>query len=47
MMEQFRVSRAIYPGHTRYYLQELDAEGYVVAEHYIRTEPNNISLFPR
>lgn len=47
MMDQFRVSRAIYPGHTRYYLQELDVEGYVVAEYHIRTEPNNISLYPR
>lgn len=46
-MDQFKVCRAIYAGFTRYYLQELDINGYIVAEHHIRTEPNNISLFPR
>lgn len=47
MMTQFKVCRAIYAGYTRYYLQECDADGYVIAEHNFRHEWNNITLYQR
>ena len=44
MMGQFKVCRAIYAGYTRYYLVELDAEGYNVGEYNLYAEFNNIRL---
>jgi hypothetical protein len=43
-MTQFRVCRAVYAGYTLIYLMELDSEGYLIAEHTIRSESNNIRL---
>lgn len=43
-MTQFRVCRAVYAGYTIIYLVELDSEGYIIAEHTIRSESNNIRL---
>ena len=43
-MMQFRVCRAVYAGYTRIYIMELDSEGYVIGEHTIRVESNNIRL---
>jgi len=44
MMEQFKVCRAVYVGYTVVYVMVLDAEGYNIGEHFIRTEWNNIRL---
>lgn len=44
MMDQFRVARAIYAGYTMIYLVVLDDKGYLIEEHNLRTESNNIRL---
>ena len=43
-MTQFRVCHAIYAGYTLIYLMEVDSEGYLIGEHTIRSESNNIRL---
>lgn len=46
-MDQFVHVSFVYAGYTVYVIRELDSEGYVIAEHTIRSVSNNISLFQR
>lgn len=45
MMNQFKLCQAIYAGYTLYYIRVLDENGYIIGEHTIRSESNNISLW--
>lgn len=47
MMDQFVHVSFVYAGYTMYVIMELDSEGYMIAEHTIRSVSNNIRLSQR